>query len=87
MPIYEFRCLKCDEHFEFLVMNREEEFEMKCTSCDSADFERIISTTNFSLGSAGTGGASKTASGVASETRTCQGGSCTTFEIPGLAGN
>jgi putative FmdB family regulatory protein len=82
MPIYEFKCLKCNEHVEFLVMNRDDEFEMKCANCDSADFERIISSTNYSMG-VGAGNGSGTNTGVATETRTCQSGSCTTYEIPG----
>jgi putative FmdB family regulatory protein len=83
MPIYEFRCLKCKEHFELLVMNRNDELEMKCANCNSADFERIISTTNYSIGNVGAGNGSGTNSGVTTQTRTCQSGSCTTYEIPG----
>jgi len=83
MPIYEFKCLKCNEHFEFLVMNRDDEFEMKCDNCNSVDFERIISTTNFSMGNVGGNNGSGTSPGVATENRTCQSGSCTTYEIPG----
>ena len=77
MPIYEFRCLDCQNLFELLVLN-EEEIEMKCPSCDSHTFERVMSTTNFSMGGNTTG-----KSKVTSESRSCAGGSCTTYEIPG----
>ncbi|MBW1749046.1 MAG: hypothetical protein JRJ34_11895 [Deltaproteobacteria bacterium] len=32
MPIYEFKCLKCEEFIELLVMNKDEEIELKCPS-------------------------------------------------------
>ncbi|MBW2167033.1 MAG: zinc ribbon domain-containing protein, partial [Deltaproteobacteria bacterium] len=50
MPIYEFKCLKCQTYFEMLVMNNDEEVELKCPECKSEDFERIISSTNFAMG-------------------------------------
>jgi len=55
MPIYEFKCLKCEEFFELILMNKNEEAELKCPKCGSDEFERVISTTNFSMGS-GSGG-------------------------------
>ena len=78
MPIYEFKCLKCDGCFELLVMNKDETVDLKCTHCKSEDFERIISTT-----SAGSGDASDTRSGISALDRSCSSGSCTTYEIPG----
>ena len=80
MPIYEFKCLKCKEFFELLLMNADDKTEMKCPKCESEDFERILSTANYNMG--GGGGKPK---GAASQTRTCSGGSCTTYDIPGPA--
>ena len=80
MPIYEFKCLKCEEFFELLLMNAEDQMEMKCPSCESENFERVLSTANYSVG----GGAGKP-KGATSQTRTCSGGSCTTYDIPGPA--
>jgi putative FmdB family regulatory protein len=51
MPIYEYKCLKCQEYFELLVMSQDEELEIKCPKCGSEDFERIISTTSYAMGS------------------------------------
>lgn len=76
MPIYEFKCMKCNEFFELLVVNNDE-IEMKCPKCKSEDFERVLSTTNYAMGTGGRGG-------VKSETRNCSSGSCTTYEIPGV---
>jgi putative FmdB family regulatory protein len=45
MPIYEFRCLKCNDVFEILKMNTQDEVEAKCPHCASEDFERVLSTT------------------------------------------
>lgn len=81
MPIYEFKCLECDECFELLVMNTKDDVELKCPSCHSENFERILSCTNYNLGS-GTGDQQTTSA----KTRTCSSGSCTTYEIPGPSG-
>lgn len=81
MPIYEFKCLKCQTYFEMLVMNKDEEVELKCPECKSEDFERIISSTNFAMGDSSDSGNKPSAA-----TRTCSTGSCTTYEIPGHSG-
>ena len=78
MPLYEFRCLKCNECFEFLVMKKEEQVELRCPKCKSEDFERILSVSGHCIG----GDAAKGEGGKAT-TRNCSGGSCTTYEIPG----
>ena len=78
MPIYEFRCLSCNECFEILVMKKDEEVEASCPKCGSEEFERVMSRACFAVSpSAGQG------SGVSAKTRTCSGGSCTTYDIPG----
>ncbi len=81
MPIYEFKCLKCEAFFEILVMNKDENAEMKCPECDSEDFERVISTTSHTINAASSGQPS-----ASSQTRTCSSGSCTTYTIPGPNG-
>ena len=78
MPIYEFKCLKCNQFFELLVMTQKEALSMRCPHCQSEDFERMLSVaSHVSVG--GTGGAK----GVETQTRTCSSGSCTTYNIPG----
>ena len=81
MPLYEFKCLKCNEFFELLVMKKGEEVEMKCPKCNSAEFERVLSATSYAMGGSADG-----AQGVSSQTRTCSSGSCTTYTIPGPNG-
>jgi putative FmdB family regulatory protein len=78
MPIYEFKCLKCDAYVELLVMNQDENIDLKCKACDSEDLERIISSTSYSMGS-GPG----ESTGAGTQSRTCSGGSCRTYEVPG----
>jgi putative FmdB family regulatory protein len=78
MPIYEFKCSKCSEFFELLLMNSNDEEELKCPKCGSDAFERVISSANFAMGA---GSGSKPS--VSSQTRSCSSGSCTTYNIPG----
>jgi putative FmdB family regulatory protein len=78
MPIFEFKCLKCEEFFEILVMNQETDVAMECPKCHSEEFERVLSTTSHVMGNGST--ANKA---VSAQTRTCSGGSCTTWEVPG----
>jgi putative FmdB family regulatory protein len=80
MPIYEFKCLKCQAHIEILVMSGgDNQMEMKCQECGSESLERILSTTHFSMA----GGAKTGPAGSSTESRTCSGGSCTTWNLPG----
>ena len=80
MPIYEFKCLKCEEFIEMLVMNQDDEIELKCPKCGGEDLERVLSTTSYTMGFGPGGGK------VKSQSRTCSSGSCTTYEIPGHEG-
>jgi len=77
MPIYEFKCLKCNECFEILFTGSQDTAELKCAKCDCREIERVMSSTNFSV-SSGSGG-----SGTSCQTRSCSSGSCSTFDIPG----
>jgi putative FmdB family regulatory protein len=78
MPIYEFKCSKCSEFFELLLMSSNKDEEFKCPKCGSDAFERVISTTNYAMG-----GGSGNKTSVSSQTRSCSSGSCTTYDIPG----
>lgn len=78
MPIYEFRCVECGNIFEVLFRKPDEEVNIECPKCKSGSFERVISRTNYVMGS-GKGGKKPT---VAS--KSCSSGNdCVTLEIPG----
>lgn len=79
MPIYEFKCSKCDEFFEVIVRNSEDENEVGCPACKSTEFQRVISKTNYTMA----GSSSGTGQGPSTQTRNCSGGSCTTYTVPG----
>lgn len=79
MPIYEFKCSTCEEFFEVIVMGSKEDSIIKCPKCESNEFERVVSKTNFAMGSS-TGG---TAKRVQTQERECSGGSCKTYTVPG----
>lgn len=77
MPIFEFKCSDCEEYFEVLVMGDQDK-EVQCPKCQSERFERVLSTTSYAM--ADSGGSS---TGAATTTRTCSGGNCTTYDLPG----
>lgn len=81
MPIFEFKCLDCDQYLEILVMNKQDEVELACSQCGSGNLERILSTTHHTVSEGTSGGRAN--SGANAQTRTCSSGSCTTYTIPG----
>jgi putative FmdB family regulatory protein len=79
LPIFEFRCANCDNIQEF-ILTGSDEIEMKCGKCGGEDLERVMSRTNFSMGSSG----SASSSGPSATSRSCgPGKSCTSIELPG----
>lgn len=44
MPLYEYVCKDCDDHFDQLVRNRENADAVTCQSCDSGNVRRLISS-------------------------------------------
>ncbi len=79
MPIFEFKCLKCEDFFELLILNDEEMVELGCPKCKSNQFERVMSATNYAMGAAGP----SAKAGVSTTSRSCSAGSCTTYDVPG----
>ncbi|WDP90091.1 MAG: zinc ribbon domain-containing protein [Desulfobacter sp.] len=79
MPIYEFKCTKCEEFFEVIVMGSDDK-DVNCPKCKSTEFERVVSATNYAMGSSGSAGGAK---GVQTQERTCSSGSCKTYTVPG----
>ena len=57
MPIYEYRCKKCNNSFEKLVFFFFLE-EVKCPECGNKDVEKVISAFSFMGASMGTCAAS-----------------------------
>ena len=58
MPIYEYRCEKCKNEFEKLILAGEDK-DISCPDCKSGDVSKKMSVTSFmggsSLGSCSTG--------------------------------
>ncbi|MEW5736230.1 MAG: zinc ribbon domain-containing protein [Thermodesulfobacteriota bacterium] len=77
MPIYEFRCLACNEMFELLCRSTDDKVDLACPKCGAENIERVLSVTNHAVSD---GSGRPTAS---AQTRTCGSGSCTTWNIPG----
>jgi putative FmdB family regulatory protein len=53
MPIYEFKCNKCEKIFEQLIFSSDEEEKLACPSCGQSDTSRLMSS--FSSGSPSSG--------------------------------
>lgn len=78
MPIYEFRCMKCGNLFEKLFIKPDEKVDIACPKCNSDSFERVISSSNYIMGS-GKGGKQPSVT-----KKSCSSGNdCVTLEIPG----
>jgi putative FmdB family regulatory protein len=48
MPIYEYRCMKCDEEFEALVFGGDD--KVACPHCKGNKLERLMSACGFKSG-------------------------------------
>jgi len=83
MPIFEFKCMDCDQYLEILVMKKQDEVEMACSHCGSGSLERILSTTSHTVAGGGSRNAGNNS--ASAQTRSCSSGSCTTYTIPGPA--
>jgi len=79
MPIYEFKCSKCEEFFEVIVMGSKNDDTVCCPKCRSTEYERVVSRTNFNV----PGSSAGHPKGVQTQERECSTGSCKTYTIPG----
>ncbi len=68
MPIYEYKCNKCNHEFECLVIGSNE--EVTCPDCSGTQVERLMSACSFKSGGAysppSTGGGGSSCSGCSS---------------------
>jgi putative FmdB family regulatory protein len=79
MPIFEFKCSKCEAFFEVIAMNSKDDEAVNCPKCNSNEFERVVSMTNFKMA----GPSSSSQKGISTQTRECSSGNCTTYTVPG----
>jgi len=78
MPIYEFRCVECENIFEKLLLNSGEELEMTCPECKSETIERVVSRSNFAMGADPGGNQPRMT------TKSCgPSNQCMTLDLPG----
>ncbi len=70
MPIYEYRCKKCETEFECLVLGSDN--DVTCPDCQTERVERLMSACSFK--SSGNYSSSAGSSGCS----TCSGGHCST---------
>ena len=78
MPIYEFKCLDCNNTFEKLFFKSDEKVDLSCPECKSQSLGRVVSESNYAMGS-GSGSKQTTVT-----TKSCGGSNkCMTLDIPG----
>ena len=70
MPIYEFKCNKCEKNFEQLIFFSDEEEKLTCPLCGQIDVSRLMSS--FSSGSSSSG--KNLSSGLSSSCASSSGG-------------
>ncbi|MBF0118308.1 MAG: zinc ribbon domain-containing protein [Desulfobacterales bacterium] len=80
MPIYEFKCINCNEIVEFLMTSKNEDIDLSCPKCKSEELERVLSVSNYTTSGSST---LETHGRASLQTRTCGSGSCTSYDIPG----
>ncbi|HID96394.1 MAG TPA: zinc ribbon domain-containing protein [Candidatus Latescibacteria bacterium] len=76
MPIYEYKCQVCEEKFEELVRNPEQEAALRCPSCGKANIQKLISSFAFR-----SSGDRTSVSSSSSSCSTCSSRSCSTCRI------
>jgi len=72
MPLREFRCRKCGEVFEFLVLKASDKEELSCPSCKGKDLETMFSVFGVA------GAVQKPTSSSGGGCSTCSSGNCST---------
>lgn len=78
MPIYEFRCTQCHRVFEKIFTSSEEQVDLVCPECGADTVDRVVSVTNYAMGTGPQGKQPKL------DTKTCgPGNTCSTLELPG----
>jgi putative FmdB family regulatory protein len=78
MPIFEFRCLECNNVFEKLFVNSDEEVDIDCPECHSRSFERVVSRARHVMGS----GPGENQPKI-NEKSCAPGSNCVTLDLPG----
>jgi putative FmdB family regulatory protein len=54
MPIFEFRCRKCRNHFEYLCLSARDVEELTCPKCQSKKIEKLMSVFGGKIGNTST---------------------------------
>lgn len=75
MPIYEYKCMKCNEEFEFIYFNGD---SVTCPQCETDKVKRKMSACSFKSGGSGGDYSAPSSSSSSSGCAGCSGGSCST---------
>uniref|UniRef100_A0A7C4RQ14 Zinc ribbon domain-containing protein n=1 Tax=Desulfatirhabdium butyrativorans TaxID=340467 RepID=A0A7C4RQ14_9BACT len=73
MPIYEYQCNDCNQHFEYLVLRGQE--PTQCPSCSGSHLRRKMSVCGF-VSKDGSGATVKLPASVGSSCSGCTSSSC-----------
>lgn len=84
MPIYEFRCEKCQHIFEHLALGGDQACEIRCPACAGEELTRVLSSCASVMGA--DGAAPTATASPCVQNRSCQNaGSCSTITLPGYS--
>jgi putative FmdB family regulatory protein len=54
MPLYEFKCNKCEQEFDKILTIKEmESVKLACPKCESGDVKKLISSGSIKIGLGG----------------------------------
>ncbi|NLA75654.1 MAG: zinc ribbon domain-containing protein [Deltaproteobacteria bacterium] len=73
MPIYEYKCTKCNKDFECIVLGDD---TVTCPGCGAVKVKRKLSACSFKSSGKNGGDYSSSAKSTSSGCSSCSGGSC-----------
>jgi putative FmdB family regulatory protein len=47
MPIYEYKCIKCNAVFDCVILKIDEKFKPECEKCGSSDVKKLVSRVRY----------------------------------------
>jgi putative FmdB family regulatory protein len=53
LPIYEYLCQLCDKEFQYLIVRKEDEGNLRCPGCSGRNFKKLVSRVAYHVSEQG----------------------------------